>query len=74
VSLQPLPSSEVQASGEAPAAADLSLEYWSLQACTDVVKEATGLQMRLPASPAAGMMPIGSGMIQPGSAAAAVVS
>ena len=72
VSLQPLPSSEVQASGEAPAAADLSLEYWSLQACTDVVKEATGLQMRLPASPAAGMMPIGSGLTQPGSAAAAV--
>ena len=42
VSLQPSPS------GEGQAAPDLSLEYWSLQACTDVVKEATGLQMRVP--------------------------
>jgi hypothetical protein len=50
VSLQPLPSGEAQPGGEAPAAPDLSLEYWSLQACTDVVKEATGLQMRLPAA------------------------
>ncbi|MEI7953468.1 MAG: Ppx/GppA family phosphatase, partial [Synechococcaceae cyanobacterium ELA182] len=42
VSLQPSPS------GEGKEAPDLSLEYWSLQACTDVVKEATGLQMRVP--------------------------
>ena len=44
ISLQPLPA------GEGQPAPDLSLECWSLQACTDVVKEATGLQMRVPAA------------------------
>ncbi len=44
ISLQPLPA------GEGQQAPDLSLECWSLQACTDVVKEATGLQMRVPSA------------------------
>ena len=67
VSLQPLPSAAGQATP------DLSLECWSLQGCTDVVKEATGLQMRVPAGSAPGMTPIAAGMTEPGAATATVL-
>jgi hypothetical protein len=60
VNLQPLPAGKGQ---ESP---DLSLECWSLQACTDVVKEATGLQMLVPVAYASGMAPMASGSASTG--------